>query len=111
VTATVGGAECWRRNIPLVVLLVLIAMLFSPTRPAASHDESEACRTAPIRRSTPDCIVRPREALLAKPWNQGSARAELYAEVRFGDVARWTSNVLGSARSFMLVLAIVSFGR
>ena len=28
-------------------------------------------------------------------------------KLRFGDVARWTSNVLGSARSFMLALAIV----
>jgi hypothetical protein len=41
-TAAVGGARMLARNIPLVVLLVLIAMLFSPTEPAASHDESEA---------------------------------------------------------------------
>jgi low affinity Fe/Cu permease len=36
-----------------------------------------------------------------------SGRNELPQKLRFGDVARWTSNVLGSARSFMLALAIV----
>jgi hypothetical protein len=41
-TAAAGGAKMLVRNIPLVVLLVLIGMLFWPAEPAASAGESEA---------------------------------------------------------------------
>jgi uncharacterized membrane protein len=40
-TAAVGGAKMLGRNIPLVVLIALIGMLFWPTEPAANADESE----------------------------------------------------------------------
>ena len=42
-TAAMGGARMLARNIPLVVLLALLAMLFWPTDPAAaSQEEPEA---------------------------------------------------------------------
>ncbi len=40
-TAAVGGVKMLGRNIPLVVLLALIGLLFWPTEPAADVDETE----------------------------------------------------------------------
>ena len=54
--ALAGGAKMLARNLPLVLLLALIGMLFWPTEPAAEADDAEAddrlpaSRTAAIRR-------------------------------------------------------------
>jgi uncharacterized membrane protein len=41
-TAVMGGAKVLARNLPLVVLLALLAMLFWPTEHAAGEEEPEA---------------------------------------------------------------------
>ena len=60
--ALAGGAKMLARNIPLVVLLVLIGMLFWPTGERAAASDADdttrtASRTAPMRRSPMDCIA------------------------------------------------------
>jgi hypothetical protein len=57
--AAAGGAKMLARNLPLVILLGLIALLFWPTKPAAADEAMEAAGDHPLPEGEPAEPARP----------------------------------------------------